>query len=276
MTTRSDLMYAGYRFPGEVISCAVYLYSRALLSLRMVEEMLALRGIVISHETIRAWALKFGQQIANRIRQRRLARGDTWNLDEAVISIAGRKHCLWRAVDQDGLVLDVLVQRRRNTAAKRALRKLLKRQGWAPRVMVSNKLASYATAKLAVMPCVEHRQRKGLKKDQEQPPASPPTGTDDEVLHINRPGAAIPVSPRPSCEPPPPSRLSLQYGPSLPSGSNFPDLDRGDRRGLRGPRENAPAHFATDDRQVDGAAGDQGGATSASGMGTADIFSSHY
>lgn len=92
MATRSDPMYAGYRYPGDVISDAVPLYCRFPLSLRMVEEMLALRGIVISHETVRQWARKFGQGIANRIRQRRLAQGDKWHLDEVVISIAGAKH----------------------------------------------------------------------------------------------------------------------------------------------------------------------------------------
>jgi putative transposase len=120
MATRPDPLCVGYRFPAEVISYAVYLYFRFPLSRPMVEEMLALRGITVSHETIRQWGLKFGRAIATRIRQRRLARGDKWHLDEVVISIAGTKHCLWRAVDQDGFVRDVLVQSRRDkTAAKR-------------------------------------------------------------------------------------------------------------------------------------------------------------
>jgi len=156
-------MYAGYRFPAEVISYAVYLYYRFPLSLRMVEEMLALRGITASHETVRQWGLKFGQEIANRIRQRRLARGDKWHLDEVVISIAGKKHYLWRAVDQDGFVLDVLVQSRRDTkAAKRLLRQLLKKQGRAPRVLITDKLKSYAAAKEDLKLRCEHRQHKGL------------------------------------------------------------------------------------------------------------------
>ena len=163
MATRSDPMYAGYRHPGEVISYAVHLYYRFPLSLRMVEEMLALRGIVVSHETVRQWARKFGQVIANRIHQRRLAQGDKWHLDEVVISIAGAKHYLWRAVDQDGFVLDVLVQRRRNKrAAKRLLRKLLKKQGRAPRVLITDQLKSYAAAKKDLTLRCEHRQHKGL------------------------------------------------------------------------------------------------------------------
>src|ERR671927_2022568 len=163
MTSTTKSPYAGYRFPGEIISHAVWLYFRFPLSLRMVEEMLAARGIEVSHETVRQWALKFGQSFANEIRRRRPAPGDKWHLDEVVISIAGRKHWLWRAVDQHGLVLDILVQSRRNAkAAKRLLRKLLKKQGIAPRVMITDKLASYGAAKREIMPGVEHRQHRGL------------------------------------------------------------------------------------------------------------------
>ena len=133
--------YAGHRFPAEVISQAVWLYFRFPLSLRMVEEMMAARGIVVSHETIRQWAFKFGQEFTSRIRRRLPRAGDKWHLDEVAIKIAGVKHWLWRAVDQTGMVLDVLVQSRRDKrAAKRLLCKLLKRQCRAPRVMVTDKL----------------------------------------------------------------------------------------------------------------------------------------
>ena len=155
--------YAGHRFPAEVISHAVWLYFRFPLSLRMVEEMLAARGIVVSHETVRRWALKFGQGFANRIRRRLPRAGDKWHLDEVAIKIAGVQRWLWRAVDQGGMVLDVLVQSRRDKkAAKRLLRKLLKKQGRPPRVLLTDKLRSYAAAKRAIMPGVEHRQHKGL------------------------------------------------------------------------------------------------------------------
>ena len=151
--------YARHRFPAEVISHAVWSYFRFPLSLRMIEEMLAARGILASHETVRQWALKFGQSFANQIRRRLPASGDKWHLDEVAISIAGKKHWLWRAVP----VLDILVQGRRNAkAAKRLLRKLLKKQGTAPRVMITDKLASYAAAKRMVMPGIEHRQHRGL------------------------------------------------------------------------------------------------------------------
>jgi putative transposase len=155
--------YARHCFPAEVISYAVWLYFRFPLSLRMVEEMLAARGIEVSHETVRQWALKFGQSFAYQIRRRLPAPGDKWHLDEVAISIAGQKHWLWRAVDQHGVVLDILVQSRRNTkAAKRLLHKLLKRQCRSPRVMITDKLPSYAAARRAVMPGVEHRQHNGL------------------------------------------------------------------------------------------------------------------
>src|SRR3954453_7343474 len=97
--------YAGYRFPPEGISQAVWLYFRFPLSLRMVEEMLAARGIIVSHESVRQWARKFGQHFANRIRRRLPCAGDKWHLDEVAIKIAGKKHWLWHAVDQDGIVL---------------------------------------------------------------------------------------------------------------------------------------------------------------------------
>jgi putative transposase len=157
------IRYARHRFPAEVISYAVWLYFRFPLSLRMVEEMLAARGIEVSYETLWQWALKFGQGFANQIRSHLPAGGDKWHLDEVAINIAGRKHWLWRALDQHGIVFDILVQSRRDAkAAKRLLRKLLKKQGIAPRVMITDKLASYAAAKRVVMPGVEHRQHKGL------------------------------------------------------------------------------------------------------------------
>ncbi|MCZ7481337.1 IS6 family transposase [Rhizobium rhizogenes] len=163
MTDR-DPLYRRYRYPAEVIAHAVWLYFRFPLSLRMVEDLLAARGIIVSHQTIRLWAEKFGRTFANEIRRRSSGRlGDKWHLDEAVVSIRGKKHWLWRAVDQDGFVLEVLVQNRRNAkAAKRLMRKLLKSQGRAPRVMITDKLRSYDAAKRDIMPAVEHRSHKRL------------------------------------------------------------------------------------------------------------------
>ena len=163
MTSPAYPIYAGFRFPAEVISHAVWLYFRFPLSLRMVDELLAARGIFVSHETVRQWARKFGQVFANQIRRRLPRAGDKWHMDEVVITISGVKRWLWRAVDQTGRVLDILVQSRRDTrAAKRLMRKLLKRQCRAPRVMITDKLASYGAARREVMPSVEHRRHKGL------------------------------------------------------------------------------------------------------------------
>ena len=142
MTTAARARYKGHRFPAEIIGHAVWLYFRFPLGLRMVEELLAARGIIVSHETVRQWARKFGQRFANQIRRRLPRVGDKWHLDEVALKIAGVKHWLWRAVDQTGVVLDVLVQRRRDKqAAKRLHRKLRKKQMRPPRVMITEKLA---------------------------------------------------------------------------------------------------------------------------------------
>jgi len=163
MTDR-DPLYRRHRFPVKIIAHAVWLYFRFPLSRRAVEDLLAARGIIVSHQTVRLWAEKFGRHFANDIRQRSSGRlGGKWHLDEAVVSIGGEKHWLWRAVDQDGFVLEVLVQSRRNAkAAKRLMRKLLKGQGRVPRVMITDKLLSYDAAKKDIMPGVEHRSHKGL------------------------------------------------------------------------------------------------------------------
>src|SRR5687768_6709249 len=182
--------YVGYRLPPEVIRHTIWLYFRFPLSLRMVEEMLAARGILVSHETVRQWALKFGQAYASKIRRRLPQAGDKWHLDEVVITIAGKKHWLWRAVDQDGLVLDVLVQSRRDKqAAKRLLRKLLKKQGRPPRVLITDKLASYPAAKREVMPSVEHRRHRGLNNRAENS-HQPTRRRERQMKRFKSPGQA--------------------------------------------------------------------------------------
>ena len=163
MIKASKSIYRGYRFPAEVIEHAVWLYFRFPLSLRMVEDLLAARGITVSHQTVRCWAEKFGRIYANKIRRRAPQFGDKWHLDEVVISINGKKHWLWRAVDADGFVLDALVQSRRDRrAAERLLRKLIRKQARAPRVMVTDKLGSYGAARTGMGMNFEHRQHKGL------------------------------------------------------------------------------------------------------------------
>jgi putative transposase len=190
MTRPARSRYAGHRFPPEVIGHAVWLYFRFPLSLRMVEEMLAARGILVSHETVRQWARKFGQAFANRIRRRLPRPGDQWHLDEVQIKVAGKKHWLWRAVDQDGFVLDVLVQSRRDKrAAKRLLRKLLKKQMGPPRVMVTDQLASYPAAKKELIPGVEHRRHKGLNNRAENS-HQPTRRRERQMKRFKSPGQA--------------------------------------------------------------------------------------
>ncbi|MDQ3703457.1 MAG: IS6 family transposase [Chloroflexota bacterium] len=156
-------LYRRHRFPGEIISHAVWLYYRFLLSYRDVEELLAERGIAVTCETVRQWCRKFGQGFADRVRRRRPRPGDKWHLDEMVLKINGQRHYLWRAVDQAGVVLDILVQHRRNQeAAETFLRRLLDGQGYEPRVVITDKLASYLPAVRRVLPGAEHRRHKGL------------------------------------------------------------------------------------------------------------------
>ena len=161
--TQPSVSYKRHRFPPAIIAHAVWLYFRFPLSLHLVEEMLLERGIVLSYETVRGWAMKFGQDYARRLKHKTPSRRDIWHLDEIVVSIGGKKHWLWRAVDQDGYILDEIVQSRRNTkAARRLLKRLLTKQGCAPRCMITDKLGSYAAARRQILPTIEHRSHKGL------------------------------------------------------------------------------------------------------------------
>ncbi len=150
--------YHRHRFPSEIISHAVWLYHRFCLSFREVEELLAKRGISVTYETVRQWCQKFGPDYARKLKKRQGRLGDTWHIDEVFVSIQGQRHYLWRAVDQDGDVIDILVQRRRNQhAAERFFRRLIKGQGGEPRWLVTDKLRSYDAAHRTVMPTVHHK-----------------------------------------------------------------------------------------------------------------------
>ena len=159
--TPPTLSYSGYRFPPEIISHAVWLYHRFCLSFRDVEDLLAERGVTVSYEAIRQWCQTFGLDYARRLRRRQGRLGDTWHLDELFVTIQGRPQYLWRAVDQDGDVIDILVQSRRDRrAAARFFRKLLKGRGREPRRLITDKLRSYAVAHRTVMPSVVHSTRR--------------------------------------------------------------------------------------------------------------------
>jgi putative transposase len=156
MTTKT-LSDQRHRFPPEIISHAIWLYHRFSLSFRDIEELLAERGITVTYESIRQWCLKFGPVYARKIKKRQGRLGDTWYIDEVFITIRGERHCLWRAVDQDGDMIDILVQRRRNQkSAERFFRRLLKGQGGEPRWLVTDKLRSYDAAHRTIMPTVPH------------------------------------------------------------------------------------------------------------------------
>ena len=141
------ISFKRHRFPPDAIQHAVWLYFRFTLSIRDVEELMAQRGIQVSREAVRCWVNKFGPLIAANLRRRREAPTGRWHLDEMVVKIAGRRMYLWRAVDDEGEVLDVLVQKRRNKAAAlKLLRRLLKNQGVHPETITTDKLASYGAA----------------------------------------------------------------------------------------------------------------------------------
>ena len=153
------LSFRRHRLPPDVITSSIWLYARFTLSVRDVEEMLAERGLDMSYETVRRWFLKFGLLIAGNLRRSRPRPSASWHLDEMVIRIRDRKHWLWRAVDDEGEVLDFLVQRRRCArSARRLLRKLLKKQGFAPKRITTDKLKSYSVAICKERLCAVHDQ----------------------------------------------------------------------------------------------------------------------
>jgi putative transposase len=157
-------LYRGHRFPADVISQVVWLYFRFSISYREVEEMMAWRGVQLSYETVREWCDKFGPYFAEELRRRNKRKlGSKWHLDEVFLKIKGVRHYLWRAVDQNGAVIDIFVQPKRDRiAAERFFRKLLRRAGRQPRVIVTDKLRSYGAAKRKLLPRVIHRQSRYL------------------------------------------------------------------------------------------------------------------
>ncbi len=192
--------YKRYRFPPEIISYSVWLYFRFALSYRDVEELLSERGVIVSYETVRQWCRKFGQAYANELRRRRPQPGDKWHLDEVFISINGATHYLWRAVGQDGNVRDILVQRRRDTqAAKKFFRRLLKYLAYVPRVLITDKRASYSAARREVLPSIEHRRHKG-RNNRAEHAHQPTRERERRMRHFTSPGHA--------------QRFRAAYGPS--------------------------------------------------------------
>jgi len=150
-------MYKRYRFPAEIIQYAVWLYFRFNLSHRDIEDLLAQRGINVSRESIRLWCNKFGSKFAARLRNKHQGYGDTFFIDEVFVKSDGKQHYLWRAVDQDGEVVDVFLQKRRDgAAAKRFFKRLLKKHRDEPRKIVTDKLRSYGVAHRELIPDTIH------------------------------------------------------------------------------------------------------------------------
>ncbi len=169
----TSISYARHQFPPDVIRHAVWLYLRFTLSYRDVEEMLAERGLDLTYETVRRWVTKFEPLFARELRKRRPRPTSRWHMDEMVVTIAGRRHWLWRAVDDEGEVLDILIQSRRDTkAAVRLMRKLIKKQGFAPEVLVTDRLGSYGAARqnLGLLARHEQGQRRNNRAENSRQP----------------------------------------------------------------------------------------------------------
>ena len=186
----SSLSYARHRFPPVIIQHAVWLYFRFALSYRDVEDMLAERGIDASYETVRRWVLKFGRIYAERIRRRRPQPSERWHLDEVFLKIGGKTVYLWRAVDDEGEILDVLVQRKRDRkAALKLLRKLLKRQGYVPDSIVTDRLRSYSAALRDLAPADRHVTG-GRSNNRAEVSHQPTRRRERQQLRFKSPGSA--------------------------------------------------------------------------------------
>jgi putative transposase len=178
--------YYGYRFQPEIISYAVWVYHRFCLSFRDVEDLLAERGIIVSYETIRLWCQKFGPEYAQKLKRRQGRLGDIWHLDEVFIRINGQHHYLWRAVDQDGDVIDILVQPRRDQrAAERFFRRLLRGQGKEPLRIITDKLKSYSAAMRTILCDVAHHTERYVPTIAPKPRISRPAKGSGKCVASN-------------------------------------------------------------------------------------------
>lgn len=197
-TTAPD--YKGFRFPPEMSSHGVWLYFRFALRFRDVEELMAQRGVSVTSEKVRQWCLKFGQMSANELRHRRPHCGDTWHMDEVFLTLFGKRHSLWRAVDQDGNVLDILVQsHRKKKAARSSFRTLLKGLQDMPRVIITDKLRSYDAAKREILPRVEHRQHKGLNPSRKLASTYTTEREENAEIQISQTGTTLLSADRAHC-----------------------------------------------------------------------------
>ena len=188
------ISFARHQFPPAIIRHTVWLYLRFTLSYRDVEDLLAERGLDVSYESVRRWVLKFGPVFARELRRRRHRPTSQWHLDEMAVLIGGKRFWLWRAVDDEGEVLDLLVQRRRDkNAAVKLMRNLLRKQGFAPHVLVTDKLRSYGAAKAALGLSARHEQGLRKKSGREFASACATARAQDAALQIARISPALPL-----------------------------------------------------------------------------------
>lgn len=190
MAWMRQVCYARHRFSPAIIQHAVWLYFRFALSYRDVEDMLAERGIDVSYETVRRWVLKFGRIYAQQIRRRRPRPSDQWHLDEVFLKIGGEIVYLWRAVDDEGEVLDILVQsKREKKAALKLLRKLLKRQGYVPNAIVTDRLRSYGAA-LRELNLADRHVTGGRSNNRAEVSHQPTRRRERQQIRFKSPGSA--------------------------------------------------------------------------------------
>ncbi len=191
-TGMNSQTYRGYRFPPDIISHAVWLYHRFTFSFRDIEDLLAERGIIVTYASIRQWCLRFGPRYADKLPKRLGRFGDMWFMDEAmIVTVQGERRYLWRAVDRDDNVIDILVQKRKDKqAAKRFLRKMLKHQGRSPRLMVTDKLKSDRAARSEVMPSTMHCEDRYANNRAEAYHTHIRANTREQMRRFKSPGQA--------------------------------------------------------------------------------------
>src|SRR5271154_3663239 len=235
------ISFARHQFPPAIIRHAVWLYVRFTLSFRDVEDLLAERGLDISYEPVRRWVLKFGPMFARELLRRRHRPTSKWHLDEMAVLIGGKRFWLWRAVDDEGEVLDLLVQRRRDkNAAVKLMRKLLKKQGFAPDVLVTDKLRSYGAARAALGLTAHHVQ--GLRKNNRAENSHQPVRRRERKMQRfkspDQPSASSPLTP-------PSTTLSISSAISHPAPRSESSETKRSRPGGLRPQPESQLKLAT-------------------------------
>ena len=237
----TKISYSGYRFPPVIIQRAIWLYARFTLSFRDVEDLLAERGIIVSYETVRRWVNHFGPMIAADLRRRRPKPHSTWHLDEVFVKIDGRLVYLWRAVDAEGEVLDVLVQSKRDKrAALKLMRKLLKKLNFVPDKLVTDDLRSYGAACRDLG--ISHLHERGRWRNNRAENSHQPTRRRERKMQGFKSDGVSPAILSPFMQPP--TTPSTSSATSPPPERTEPSERRPCRRGARSPPRREPDGLA--------------------------------